>query len=174
MVKIVGIIGAAGSGKTLVAEHLVQHYAYTRTRFAAPLKRMLKAGLGLTDEQLDGHEKMTPIPALNGVTPRQLMQTLGTEWGRRRVDPNLWVKCWKRDALSINGDVVVDDVRFPNEAAAVKQLGGTLWRVYRPGLAQGEHVSEKLHREIKEDRLITNASTIDALIASVDTLVEEL
>jgi dephospho-CoA kinase len=46
--KIVAILGVAGSGKTLVARHLVEAYGFQRTRFAGPLKNMLKVGLGLT------------------------------------------------------------------------------------------------------------------------------
>lgn len=168
---VVGIIGVAGSGKTLVARHLIERYGFVRRRFAGPLKRMLRAGLGLTDAQLDGDEKAVPLPQFGGATPRALMQTLGTEWGRRTIDPGLWVTCWQRDVREAGGLVVCDDVRFPNEAAAVRSFGGTLWRVYRPGLVSMDHASERSQRDIAEDVLLNNATTIPDLIRSVDVLV---
>lgn len=171
---IVGIIGVAGSGKTLAARHLVEHYGFARTRFAEPIKRMLRFGFGLTDAQIDGAEKMTPIDDLGGCTPRHLMQTLGTEWGRRTVHSDLWINQWRRSVAALRQPVVVDDVRFPNEAAAVKALGGVLWRVYRPGLNSMDHASERLQRTIAEDALLTNATTVADMCLSVDALMARL
>lgn len=170
---LIGIVGIAGSGKTLVAKHLVERHGYTRMRFADPLKRMLRDGLGLSDEEVDGDLKMTPNPVFSGKTPRYLMQTLGTEWGRKRVSNDIWVNIWKRDAALAGPLVVVDDVRFPNEADAIRSLGGVIWRVYRPGLVTGAHWSERAQAEITEDTLISNATTITALLASVEHLIEE-
>ncbi|CAB4130466.1 hypothetical protein UFOVP119_90 [uncultured Caudovirales phage] len=169
--KIIGILGVAGSGKTLVSKHLVDHHGFARVRFAEPLKRMLKLGLGLTDAQVDGDEKMTPIADFGGATARHMMQTLGTEWGRRLVFSDIWINVWKRDTAKAGPLVVVDDVRFPNEAATIKAMGGTLWRVYRPGLNTQDHISERAQAAIEEDAFITNATTIPALLASVDSLV---
>jgi len=170
-IPIIGILGVAGSGKTLVSRHLVEHYGYTRTRFADPLKRMLKFGLGLTDDEVDGDAKMRPIADFGGCTPRHMMQTLGTEWGRRTVHPEIWINVWKREVQKITGAIVVDDVRFPNEAALIKEMGGTLWRIYRPGLNTMDHASERLQQQIAEDVLINNATSLPALFNSVDSLV---
>ncbi len=169
--RIIGVLGVAGSGKTLVSKHLAEQYGYERTRFAEPIKRMLRS-LGLTEAQVDGDQKMHPLPAFGGATARSMMQTLGTEWGRRAVHTDIWVNLWLRDIAAISAPIVVDDVRFPNEVAAIRSLGGALWRVYRPGLNTGEHVSERLQRAIEEDVLITNATTIPALLSSVDLLMK--
>ncbi len=167
--RIVGVLGVAGSGKTLVAKHLVERYGYTRLRFADPIKRMLKE-LGLTDEQLDGDAKMTPMPMFGGATPRGMMQTLGTEWGRRHVYSDIWINVLKAELARCTTPVVVDDVRFVNEGALISQAGGTLWRVVRPGLNTMDHASERAQRQIEEDVLLLNATTIPALFASVDHL----
>lgn len=169
--RIIGILGVAGSGKTLVSRHLVQEYGFTRTRFADPIKTMLKAGLGLTDEELDGEKKMQPIARLCNRTPRHFMQTLGTEWGRRLINQEIWINAWRNRILDIEGSVVIDDVRFPNEALAVRAAGGELWRVYRPGLNTQDHISERANRDITEDVFITNATSIDLLLKSVDVLM---
>jgi hypothetical protein len=172
--KIVAILGVAGSGKTLVARHLVEAYGFQRTRFAGPLKNMLKVGLGLTDEQVDGNAKMEPLEALGGATPRHLMQSLGHEWGRRMIHPDLWATAWKRSTQDLEGLIVADDLRYPNEAQAVRDLGGVIWRVYRPGLATMEHGSERAQNKITEDALINNATSIADMIKSVDFLAHRL
>lgn len=170
---LIGIVGIAGSGKTLVARHLVRRHGYTRMRFADPLKRMLQEGLGLTDDEVDGDKKSTPNPVFAGKTPRYLMQTLGTEWGRKKVSPDLWVNIWKRDAGRAGPNVVVDDLRFPNEADAIRSLGGTIWRVWRPGVHAMSHASEIAQAEISEDHLISNSTSISALLSSVEHLIRK-
>jgi hypothetical protein len=172
--KIVAILGVAGSGKTLVARHLVEAYGFQRTRFAGPLKNMLKVGLGLTDDQVDGNAKMEPLEALGGATPRHLMQSLGHEWGRRMIHPDLWATAWKRSTQDLEGLIVADDLRYPNEAQAVRDLGGVIWRVYRPGLATMEHGSERAQNKITEDALINNATSIADMLKSVDLLAKRM
>ncbi len=173
MGQIIAVMGVAGSGKTVVARRLEQR-GFHRTRFAAPIKAMLKVGLGLSDEQLDGNSKASPIADYGGCSPRVLMQTLGTEWGRRMVHTDIWASAWKRHVASIDGPVVVDDLRFPNEAAAVRAVGGVIWRVYRPGLVTMDHASERSQRNIEEDLLLNNATTLADLERSVDLALSTL
>lgn len=171
---VIGLIGIAGSGKTLVARHLVERHGFVRHRFAGPLKEMIKVGLGLTDEQLDGDGKNEPIPDCGGCTPRHLMQTLGTEWGRRMIHSDLWINRWRAIVRAETAPlVVVDDVRFPNEATALRSVGGSLWRVYRPGLATSSHASERAQAQIAEDVLINNATSIAEMIRSVDAVLTQ-
>lgn len=165
---LIGIVAPAGSGKTVVARRLEEAHGFTRMRFAHQLKAMLKVGLGLTDEQLDGAQKMTPLSEFGGCTPRHLMQTLGTEWGRRMVHSDVWTSAWRRAAAQVEGPIVVDDVRFPNEAAAVRAEGGILWRIVRPGQGPADHVSERLLHEIDCDRTIVNDVSLQDLIAKAD------
>lgn len=169
---VVGIVGPAGSGKTVVAKRLESH-GFTRMRFAHQIKAMLKVGLGLTDAQLDGDEKMVPLAEFGGCTPRHIMQTLGTDWGRRMVDGDIWTNAWRRAAAKVEGPLVVDDVRFPNEAVAVRAAGGVLWRVVRPGLAVGEHLSERLLDSIECDRVIVNDVSLTDLIAKADAALAD-
>jgi hypothetical protein len=131
---IIGITGLAGSGKTEVAKYLHQ-YGFRRTRFADPLKKMLRA-LGLSARHVDGDLKEKPCALLGGATPRWAMQTLGTEWGRRLIWGDIWIKAWERSAKKIlkkGGSVVADDVRFPNEVETIRSLGGIIINIERPG-----------------------------------------
>lgn len=158
---IVGLTGAAGAGKTTLAKHLVDHHGFTRTRFAEPLKAMLRV-MGLTAEQVDGAEKEAPADLLEGATPRYAMQTLGTEWGRVLIGPDLWVKAWTQLVGSIIGPVVVDDVRFENEVEMIRRLGGTVVRIDRPGTWGGDaHISEAGIGSLDVDWTYENAAPIE-------------
>ncbi len=132
---------AAGSGKSEVALALRQH-GWANEKFAGPLKNMargLLSSMGFNFEtverMIEGDLKETVIPGFKTVTPRQIMQTLGTDWGREAIDQDLWTKvaAAKIEGLRDKGiDVVIDDLRFPNEYDLIASLGGTLVRVVRP------------------------------------------
>ncbi len=145
--QVVALTGAAGSGKSTVADYLIQHYGYQRVKFADPLKKMLRC-LGLGEMHIEGALKESPIEWLDNRSPRYLMQTLGTEWGRHMVSRDIWVSIWRNTVDSwINdvpdGKVVVDDCRFANEAEAVRELGGRIVALHRPGAGlQVTHSSE--------------------------------
>jgi hypothetical protein len=72
-----------------------------------------------------------------GISPRQAMRVLGE--GMRAVDPAIWLVAWSREvrALAARGieHVVVDDVRFEAEATLLRDLGGGMVHVRRPGMA---------------------------------------
>lgn len=125
--NVIGLKGRARVGKSTAAQYLINR-GYERTSFAAPLKLMLKTLLeyqGVAPDivwsMLNGKLKEEPTEFLSGKSPREAMQTLGTEWGRS-FHPDLWVNIWKNKV----GDskVCVDDMRFSNEADAVRELGG--------------------------------------------------
>ena len=86
--SVIAITGQAGSGKTTIAKHLELEYNYVRVRFAEVLKDMLLA-LGLTEEEINGDLKEKPCSLLLGKTPRHAMQTLGIEWGRNLIHPDI-------------------------------------------------------------------------------------
>jgi len=145
--QLIGLYSPAPqSGKSTVARCLAAR-GYAIRPFASPLKEMIATFLyscGHSYEYI--HDvlyvnKETVIESF-GVTGRHLMQTLGTEWGRQCVLPDVWLRHW---ALRVEGApyVVVDDVRFPNEAQLLIELGGEMWRVGRPGVERiSGHASE--------------------------------
>lgn len=171
---IIGIVGVAGSGKTLVWRHLIEKHGFAKVSFAGPVRKMLIDGLGLPAEMVEGDGKETPEPMLCGRTGRQLTRTLINDWGRKQVGRALWCNIWMRDAIALDGSVVADDVRHPDEAAVIRALGGEIWKVYRPGLNSSDQATENAQRGIEEDRLLANATSIPDLIRSVDALVEQL
>lgn len=143
-----------GSGKTTLARAL-EDLGWVRLSFAGPLKRMVVSFLEnmvpseTAGEMVYGSLKAQPIPLLGNITPRELMQTLGTEWGRELVDPDVWLLMAMAEAQTIRDrgtPVVFDDPRFVNEAQAIVDAGGTMVRLTRPGHVfsgqQVQHASE--------------------------------
>lgn len=148
---IIGLCGVAGSGKTTIAKHLVKHHGFVRLPFAGPLKAMA-AAFGLGPRELAGDLKEVPSDLLCGRTPRQFMQLLGTEFGRELIGEDVWVRAWERALGDLASDgfrplrVVADDMRFPNEAAAIRARGGVVIHLVREGAGSASgsgHSSER-------------------------------
>jgi hypothetical protein len=131
---LIAFTGKMGAGKSTAAKALTNR-GYTRIRFAGPLKSMM-AQLGLNEREIDGDLKELPCALLGGKTPRFAMQTIGTEWGRDTISSSLWVDVFKHTVNKLPDyiPVVVDDCRFPNEAQAIRDLGGHIVKVTRPNL----------------------------------------
>lgn len=150
MSRIVAFTGKAGAGKSTAAAYLCEKHGYARTRFAGPLKAMLRAlyaGRLPPDEierRIEGDLKEAPDPLLCGKTPRHAMQTLGTEWGRDLIGQGLWTGLWA-DTVSGNCRYVVEDCRFPNEGGVIADMGGVIVAIVCPwaGLNDG-HSSEHM------------------------------
>lgn len=164
--RVIGISGRAGSGKTTVAGMIPGAVVL---QLADPLYAALAAMLGLPESMLRSpHYKEQPVPGL-GKSPRQMLQTLGTEWGREMVDRQVWIRLLERriSALRDAGveTVAVADVRFENEATAIRAMpGGEVWRVHRPGAGTtAGHSSESGVKLLEHDVEIQNCGNLDAL-----------
>lgn len=172
---VIAFTGLAGSGKSTAALHLVKNHGFERVRFAGPLKAML-AALGCTPAEIDGDRKEVPCDLLGGKTPRHAMQTLGTEWGRDLIAPDLWIRAWEAACAKVlaGKPIVVDDCRFPNEAEAIRRAGGVIVQIKRPGAGTtaAGHVSEAHH--LPALTIVSNTSTETAFLAVIDTLVRDL
>lgn len=140
---VVGITGLAGSGKSTAAQVLKIEHGFERIPMAAILKGMLRE-FGLTHDEVDGCKKESPCDLLLGKTPRQVMQWMGTELFRNKVGEDVWVNAWKNRVTGL-ARVVCEDIRFPNEAKAVRDMGGVIVRLRRSGegaITGATHASE--------------------------------
>lgn len=176
---LIGLAGKARSGKDTVADALVAREWFCKTAFAAPLKAGVRAMFDLTTEHTDGALKETVLPHL-GVSPRQLMQWLGTEYGRQLIGESVWVdvvlKQWATiQAQSRHPRLVVSDVRFDNEAQALRDAGGTIMHIFRDDAdAVQSHASEAGVKIVGGDVLVDNNGTLDDLKAEVAAWVQYL
>jgi hypothetical protein len=177
--RLIGLAGRAGSGKDTAGEYLAKNYMMEHTFFAKPIKEGCRVMFGLTDEQLYGSQKETVIPEY-GCSPRQIMQWAGTEFGRNLVHPDIWLMRVRHvwDAIqatadeTFHGGLVVTDVRFENEAALIRELGGTVVHVVRdrtPDVA--DHSSEAGIEFKLGDIRCDNTGTKHELYAALDTIV---
>jgi hypothetical protein len=107
------------------------------------------------------------------VTPRLILQLLGTEGGRDLIHPNIWVNA----TLGNLGDterVIITDVRFLNEVEGIKKRKGIVVRVVRPSkISTSTHPSETALNDYNDwDYVIVNDGTLEDLEAKVITMLE--
>lgn len=180
--KLVALCGAAGAGKDTVADMLPAR----KLAFADALYREVAEAWGVEQHVLRCREtKETPTGilaiqsckafgfwpwAVENLTaplyessPRQILQW----WGdyRRAKDPDYFVNATAQHIANGLGPLVITDVRFPNEAALVRQLGGQLWQIRRPGYEAGctGHASDTDGSEFGPDYVIVNGGNLGQL-----------
>lgn len=177
---IIGLIGHARSGKDTVADYMVRWYGFRKMALADPLKRGCQEIFGWTDAQLYGPEKDMVDPQ-TGLKPREVMQFVGTELFRQAfaykfpsIGPDLWVHRMKSRIQTQPGcDWVLTDVRFENEARAVRELDGLIVRIsHPPVISAAEHVSECEHQRIEADYTIYNERDLEYLCSQVHTMMK--
>lgn len=171
---VIGIAGRARTGKDTVAEALLRMGAATyRYSFADPLRAMVRAGFGVdADDPYWARHKEDPAPNFCGRSLRYVLQTLGTEWGREHIGPDVWLQL-ASDALAVRGaGMIVADVRFGNEAAWIRQSGGLLIHLQRPGVpGVRAHLSECGVARDVSDPLIINDGSIEELYEAVHDVI---
>jgi len=167
---LIAITGYSGCGKDTVADYLVKYHGFTKKTFAEPLKKAVQLLFDFSDHQVYGtqEDKMQVDPRWC-VTPRGMMQWLGTDIIRNQFDPDFWVKhfefTFKHDAL-----IVVSDLRFMNEASLIHKLGGLIVRLHRHD-NHDEHQSETELDYIIPDMIINNNQSVDDLYQHVDAII---
>lgn len=177
-VEVVGLSGWARAGKDTIADHLVEKYGYTKMSFATPMKEALyKLNPKITIDNV----MATPIRIgvdvygwdgmkEHGPEVRDLLQRFGTEVGREMFGEDFWVDA-AIEKIEDGAKVVFADVRFPNEADAIKALGGSVGRVTRLGFGPAnEHISEHALDEYDFDFSVSNFSNLDTLYEVIDSL----
>lgn len=146
MSKLIGIMGLKGSGKDTIAKMLPVEWK--RMAFADTLKDIVSILFGWDRELIEGdseysrkwreevNEYWAKELCNKNFTPRMALQVLGTDIFRNNFDRDIWVKVLKRKIINSNSDIVVTDVRFPNEANMIKSLGGKIVQVIRGELPE--------------------------------------
>jgi hypothetical protein len=133
---IIGICGFQGSGKSIMANYLVDNYNFTVLSFADSVKDMLSVIFNWDRELLDGTTEMSRIwretvdewwsKHLNipNFTPRMAMQYIATDLFRDKFNPNIWILSLENKIKNTNTNIVIPDCRFINEIELVKRIGG--------------------------------------------------
>lgn len=138
---IIGLVGFAGSGKGTVADLLVNRHNFTKLSFADGVKDCVSTLFGWSRSLLEGDTDESRVfrekpddfwSARLGfeVTPRWALRTMGTEAGRDVFHDKIWIYSVER-RLSQYKNVVIADVRFPNEINFIKENAGFIIRIVR-------------------------------------------
>jgi len=168
--RLIGLAGAARTGKSTAQGILADEFGLAPVNFADPIKDALTAMLDVDFHRLDGAEKETRLPGI-GQSPRELMQTLGTEWGRHQNGSSFWIAVARRRlAMLENADgdayrgAVFSDVRFNEEAEWLRQHGGLILHLHRQDCAPVRaHASEAGIYPRTGDVSIRNDGTLSEL-----------
>jgi len=174
---IIGLSGYAQSGKDTVAKYLVENHGFVRVAFADPIRDLLYEMNPVLDLDLVKEEftrLKTLVDAVGWDSAKQhpevryLLQALGVG-ARTVIDTEIWVAKALR-TMSDEGNYVITDVRFQNEATTLRLAGAEIWRVERNGVkAVNDHVSEHDLDNWEFDAYIHNNSTIEDLEFAVKT-----
>lgn len=124
---LIGIIGLSGSGKSTFIKPLIDS-GYTEIQVAETVKQIVCLMYNLRREQLEDPE-FKASGNLGGNTPRKVLQYIGTEVGRT-LDTDVWINNTITKAR-LYQNVVVTDVRFPNEVLAIQKAGGIIIDIRR-------------------------------------------
>jgi hypothetical protein len=181
---IIGIGHKKGVGKDTVANRLVDTHGFIRMSFADPLKEACRIIFHFTDAQLYGDLKEV-VDKRWGKTPRQILQMFGSDALRNIIDRDVWIKSlrFKIESKVLAEPtkqlkIVVPDVRFPNEAEAIKAMdGGHLWKVTRELLTNefSFHESEIALDHFKNwDEILINNDTMASLYQKADHLLAQI
>ena len=133
MPLLIALHGLPGSGKDTFAAALDRN-VWSKVSFAAPLKRGLSTMLGIPLEDMENPTLKNAPNYKYGKSIRFMLQSLGTEWGRQLIADEIWVQQGKENIehqFSHGMNVVNTDLRFPNEAKMVKELGGYIIHIIR-------------------------------------------
>ena len=175
---LIGLTGKAGAGKDTAGHYANRNHGFELYALSWPLKSGLEAMFDLSPDVWTREHKETPIPWL-GKSPRELMQTLGTDWGRKLVRQDVWVRTmlhrWAMVQTMHPPRLCVMDVRFNDEADAIKYHDGHILRIVRPGvLPVSAHPSEAGIDDRYVDWTILNDGSPHELELSVGKIMERL
>jgi hypothetical protein len=208
---IVGFVGFIGSGKDTAADYLVNFHGFRRDSFANTLKDAVANVFGWDRVLLEGRTKearewreqvdewwATRLDMPN-LTPRWILQQWGTEVCRHGFHDDIWIASVENKMRKTKDNIVISDVRFPNEIKAIHNAGGLVIRIKRgpdPDWYQdavnvnvgdtnmswaiskmrleklGIHSSETSWVGGKIDHTLNNDSTIDDLFSQLEHLVK--
>lgn len=185
--KIIALCGFKGCGKDFVANYLHEAYNFEHLKISTKLKEASKILFDIDDDQIEGNKKEVIDERWN-VTPRQMMQFMGTEMFQYKIqelipgcDRNFWIKSFVNAVKAHknkNKNIVISDMRFLHEYNYLKnhlqthdliviRIDSSIINIYD---TEDTHVSEKEYKQIPIDFQITNNMTRD-IKTSLNTII---
>jgi len=136
---IIGLCGFQGSGKDTVGDILVKNHGFVKLSFGSVLKDTVASLFGWERDMLEGSTPESRVWRetvddfwsfkldLEGFTPRQALQMIGTDVLRKHFNSNIWVdivenKISKLIQTNPSINIVITDCRFTNELSMIKNF----------------------------------------------------
>jgi len=205
VIMIVGIIGLINSGKSTIANILVEDYGFIKVSFADSLKDAVAAIFGWdrsllqgdTEESRAWREQVDEYWSNvlgHPVTPRWVLQQIGTDVLRDHFHKNIWVHSLMKKLNDTSKNYVISDVRFCNEVDVILSQHGEIWEVQRTPLPDwysikfenyddlkrhmqlyypNVHASEWDWRLTKRNHIIRNNKTLGDLKQTVASIISQ-
>jgi len=199
---IIGLIGLINSGKGTVGSMLIEQ-GFRHESFANSLKDATASIFNWDRAMLEGDTSASRVQRetvdewwnerlkIPDFTPRVALQILGTDILRNHFHEDIWVLSMEARIKDAKQNVVITDVRFPNEVRSIRELGGKIVRIKRgddpewfslaasdhesmPVIYPNVHASEYSWAGTTPDYLIDNKGTIEDLREIVNDLLEDL
>ena len=186
---IIGISGKKNSGKSTVSDILKNHGFYLDS-FAASVKDIASILFNYSREKLEGNtiedriwretEDSIQRDFLGRpFKPRDALTLIGTDFGRNLIHQNIWIKTvFDRYNQNLDKNLVITDLRFPNEFDSIKKHNGVTIRIIRPNNLSSNHISEtaldEKELEGEFDYYIINDGTIDDLKNKINVIIDDI
>jgi hypothetical protein len=177
---IIGITGNARHGKDSVANFICSYRpSFIKYSFAKPMKEICEKIFGWSQDYIETNKDI--IDPFWGISPRHVLQTLGTDWGQEILSKydqfenitqrKLWVKCFFKNFYNDKKDWVIADVRFPHEVEEIRNRNGLIVKVFRKDFpVNASHYSERCVLQIQPDYFIFNDKDLVFLRKEVSAL----
>ena len=192
---IIGLIGFKGCGKNTVGEYLNRKYGYKQESFASSIKDIISPLFGWDRVKLEGITEDDRIfretedifwskRLGTKCTPRWVMQTFGTDIIRQHFNEKIWIYSLERRIRDYNNNIVITDVRFPDEIDFLKNKGAILiyierdeppsWFYNIEKVPKDLHISEWAWVKYKPELCINNKGSREDLYFEIDKIMLSL
>lgn len=156
---IIGITGKMGSGKSTISEY-IKSIGFEEYSFSTPLKQIGEI-LDFSSTQLYGsqEQKLEIHPHWN-ISSREFLQKVGTDLFRdmlpivipnMKIRDSIWIELFRIKYNRKRTNYVISDVRFLDEAKAIRDMGGIIFKTIRKNEVISKDGSENKH--ISENEL---------------------
>ena len=183
---LIGLSGKIGCGKSYLSNYFIdENPEYIRIGFADVLKKECSETYDYFLEwnySEEGKGMIVNHPDLprKNMLVREILQWHGTDY-RREQDPDYWIRKMIDILLAeeIPKTVIIDDIRFINEAEMIKGAGGLLVRIWpypewKPG-PYADHKSEtELDNYAEFDLILTpEFGQLKECVPAIEQLIKE-
>ena len=183
--NIIAICGYKQTGKDTIANHLVNEYGYTHYKITNKLRDVIQLLFDLNNNDYEKNKEV--INDKWGITPRKMMQFIGTDLFQYKIQellPNIdrkfWIKTLLTDELvnKINNEnfkIVISDLRFIHEYTELLNFDIKVLKVTNNRITHNDtHISENEFLQIPYNYEIKNNTDLKDLYEEINKTMKSL